>query len=139
MNKLQTTNKQVIDIIEKYREKLGIAKYKIDVNDYQNKFSVTFKNKYNKEMDLKVDFKNNRFTFQKYYSDWEDFYFEEIGTFKILVEFIEELNKIDFMKLSEFTQYVQKQREKQKLQEDLKALEKQQEELAEQIRKIRGY
>lgn len=49
MNKLQTTNKQVIDIIEKYREKLGIAKYKIDVNDYQNKFSVTFKNKYNKE------------------------------------------------------------------------------------------
>lgn len=152
MNKeYELKSEEVLDIIEKYREKLNISRSYLNFDDrYDRRYvlRVIFRcdyTRYNYETihdgELTIDFTKGKNIIQL--GNWvsgSGLVFNNLDKIKSLISMAEELQAIDYLELNEFKEYIalkDKKRELKEQQEKLrKELESKQQELENKIKEL---
>ena len=142
--KFEVKSEEVLKIIENYRDKLDITRFYLKFDDTYDKryiLRIIFKcdyKRYNYENiddgEITVDFtkekKKNKI------SNWgrnSGLVFNSLSKIKLMIEMIEKLQKIEYMKLPEFKEYVALKDKRKELEEQKEKLEK---ELVKQKKEI---
>ena len=138
MNKeeYEVKSEEVLNIIEKYREKINISRFYLSFREQWNKryqLEVIFKCDYKRydmedirECHLEIDFTNEKNIIKL--GNWvsgSGIVFDNIDKLKSLIEMAEELQKIDYLKLNEFKKYVDMKDQQKELEEKKKEIENQ--------------
>ena len=138
MNKeeYEVKSEEVLNIIEKYREKINISRFYLSFReqwDKRYKLEVIFKCDYKRydmedirECHLEIDFTNEKNIIKL--GNWisgSGIVFNNIDKLKSLIEMAEELQKIDYLKLNEFKKYVDMKDQQKELEEKKKEIENQ--------------
>lgn len=153
MNKeeYEIKSEEVLNIIEKYREKLRLERFYLKFDEGWNKryiFRVIFKcdfKKYDFETihdgELTIDFTKGENIIK--FGNWASgncLVYKELSKLKLLIKMAEELQKIDYLKLDEFKKYVAMKDQQKELEEKKKDLEnqllKQKEEIEKQLEEL---
>ena len=141
-------SEEVLNIIEKYREKINISRFYLSFRERWDKryqLEVIFKCDYKRydmedirECHLEIDFTNEKNIIKL--GNWvsgSGIVFDNIDKLKSLIEMAEELQKIDYLKLNEFKKYVDMKDQQKELEEKKKEIEnqllKQKEEIEERL------
>jgi hypothetical protein len=150
MNKeeIEIKSKEVIDILEKYREKLNLTKWYLS-------FHKNWKEKYELRIQFKCDYKrydmedidewvlsirfdkedNTDVILESWGYNKHKLVFNNTNKLKLLLKLIDELQKIEYIKLQEFLQYVDLLEEEEKLKKEKEEIEKKLLEQKEEIDK----
>lgn len=150
MNKeeYEVKSEEVLNIIEKYREKINISRFYLSFRERWGKkyqLEVIFKCDYKRydmedirDCHLVIDFTNEKNIIK--FGNWvsgSGIVFNNIDKLKSLIEMAEELQKIDYLKLNEFKKYVDMKDQQKELEEKKKEIEnqllKQKEEIEKQL------
>ena len=138
MNKeeYEVKSEEVLNIIEKYREKINISRFYLSFRERWDKryqLEVIFKCDYKRydmedirECHLEIDFTNEKNIIKL--GNWvsgSGIVFDNIDKLKSLIEMAEELQKIDYLKLNEFKKYVDMKDQQKELEEKKKEIENQ--------------
>ena len=135
MKEIEIKSEEVLNILEKYRDLLDLKRFYLNFEgNYEKKYvlRVIFKcdyKKYNWENindgELTIDFskEKNIVTFGNWVSG-SGLVFNSLDKLKKLIEMAEELQKIDYINLNEFREYVAMKDKEKELQEEKKRIEK---------------
>lgn len=144
----EVKSEEVLNIIEKYREKINVSRFYLQLREQWNKkykLEVIFKCDYKRydmtdigECHLTIDFTKEKNVIK--FGNWcsgSGVVFDNLDKLKTLIEMAEELQKVDYLKLDEFKKYVEMKDQKKELEEKKKELEtqllKQKEEIEKQL------
>lgn len=151
----EVKSEEVLKIIENYRDKLDITRFYLKFDDTYDKryiLRIIFKcdyKRYNYENiddgEITVDFTKEKNIIKL--GNWvsrvsnSGLVFNSLSKIKLMIEMIEKLQKIEYMKLPEFKEYValkDKQKELEEQKEKLeKELAKQKEEIENKLKELR--
>ena len=135
MKEIEIKSEEVLNILEKYRDLLDLKRFYLNFEgNYEKKYvlRVIFKcdyKKYNWENindgELTIDFskEKNIVTFGNWASG-SGLVFNSLDKLKKLIEMAEELQKIDYINLNEFREYVAMKDKEKELQEEKERIEK---------------
>lgn len=132
---IEIKSEEVLNILEKYRKLLNLERFHLKFDDNYNKkyfLRVIFKcdyKRYNLENindgELTIDFSKGKNVIK--FGNWASgsgLVFDSLDKLKNLIKMAEELQKIDYIKLNEFREYIAMKDEKKKLQEQKEEIEK---------------
>lgn len=138
-NEYEVKSEEVLKIIENYRDKLNIKKYYFGFDEtYDKKYilRIVFKCDYKRydyeninDGEITVDFTEEKNIIKL--GNWASgsaLVFNSLSKIKLMIEMIEKLQKIEYMKLPEFKEYIA-------LKDKQKELEEQKEKLVEELTK----
>ena len=134
---MEIKSKEVIDILEKYRTKLNLTKWYL-------RFHKNWKERYELRIQFKCDYKrydmedigewvlsirfdkenNTDILLDSWCSKNTKLVFNNTNKLKLLLKLIDELQKIEYVKLQEFLEYVDLLEEEKKLKEEKELIEK---------------
>lgn len=133
-NEYEVKSEEVLKIIENYRDKLNISRFYLKFDDTYNKkyfLRIIFKcdyKRYNYENvndgEITVDFTKEKNIIKL--GNWvsnSGLVFNSLQKIKLMIEMIEKLQKIEYMKLPEFKEYVALKDKKKELEEKKAKLE----------------
>lgn len=152
-NEYEVKSEEVLKIIEKYRDKLNITRYYLSFDDTYNKkyiLKIIFKCDYKRydfenihDGEITVDFTEEKNIIKL--GNWcsnSGLVFNGLSKIKLMIEMIEKLQKIEYMKLTEFKKYVALKDKKKELEEQKEKLEKelakQKEEIENKLKELEG-
>ena len=144
----EVKSEEVLNIIEKYREKINVSRFYLNFSEQWNKkykLEVIFKCDYKRydmedirECHLTIDITKEKNIIK--FGNWSSgsgVVFDNLDKLKTLIEMAEELQKIDYLKLDEFKKYVAMKDKQKELEEKKKDIEnqllKQKEEIEKQL------
>lgn len=135
MKEIEIKSEEVLNILEKYRDLLDLKRFYLNFEgNYEKKYflRVIFKcdyKKYNWENindgELTIDFSKEKNIVK--FGNWASgsgLVFNSLDKLKKLIEMAEELQKIDYINLNEFREYVAMKDKEKKLQEEKERIEK---------------
>lgn len=148
----EVKSEEVLKIIENYRDKLDIKRCYLKFDDTYDKryiLRIIFKcdyERYNYENindgEITIDFTKEKNIIKL--GNWvsnSGLVFNNLSKIKLMIEMIEKLQKIEYMKLTEFKEYValkDKQKELEEQKEKLeKEIAKQKEEIENKLKELR--
>lgn len=135
MKEIEIKSEEVLNILEKYRDLLDLKRFYLNFEgNYEKKYvlRVIFKCDYKKynwkninDGELTIDFskEKNIVTFGNWVSG-SGLVFNSLDKLKKLIEMAEELQKIDYINLNEFREYVAMKDKEKELQEEKERIEK---------------
>ena len=131
---IEIKSEEVLNVLEKYRKLLNLKRFYLKFDENYNKkyfLKVIFKcdyKKYNWENindgELTIDFSKEKNVVK--FGNWSSgsgLVFDGLDKLKNLINMAEELQKIDYIKLNEFREYIAMKDEKKKLQEQKEKIE----------------